>query len=71
MMTLVFFTLWNADATAPPVSPDVATSMVRGLDGLSWWASFFTRYDMRRAMNLAPKSLNARVGPWKSSRMYD
>lgn len=65
MMTRVPATLWKAEATAPPVSPDVATRTV------SSSVSSLVRYAMRRAMNLAPKSLNASVGPWKSSRMLE
>jgi hypothetical protein len=50
--------LWKAAATAPPVSPDVATRIFSG------------RMAPRRracvsvaARNRAPKSLNAAVGP--------
>ena len=49
----------QAAATAPPVSPDVATRTVRGLR---------SRRERHSAENLAPTSLNAAVGPWNSSR---
>jgi len=52
---------WNAAATAPPVSPDVATRMVSGR------ASPPRRRNMSAARKRAPTSLNAAVGPWKSS----
>ena len=58
-------TLWNALPTAEPVSPDVATRMWRGLSSLR------LKYDITRAIKRAPKSLNAHVGPWKSSRTYE
>jgi hypothetical protein len=48
---------WKAAATAPPVSPDVATNIVSGRE---------SRRGIRArqaARNRAPKSLNAAVGP--------
>src|SRR3954462_4321415 len=48
---------WNAAATAPPVSPDVATSTVSGP------AAGAHNRSREAARNLAPKSLNAQVGP--------
>ena len=56
--------LWNAWATAPPVSPEVAARMVSGAASLSRSA------DIMRAMKRAPMSLKACVGPWKSSSMW-
>ncbi len=53
--------LWNAAATAPPVSPDVATRICS-------CGSFGPRArPMQAARKRAPKSLNAAVGPWNSS----
>ena len=50
--------LLNPLATAPPVSPDVATRTV------IFSFLFFSAIKPRNlAMNLAPTSLNARVGP--------
>src|SRR6266404_4861305 len=56
-------TLKNPCATALPVSPEVATNTV------NCRSSPRTKYPISRAMNRAPKSLNASVGPWNSSRM--
>ena len=56
-MTSTLLRSAKAAATAPPVSPEVATIIVR-------------RPDMRAthaARKRAPTSLNAAVGPWKSS----
>ena len=50
----------KACATALPVSPEVATSTVRGV-------SSALRCAISRAMTRAPTSLKANVGPWKSS----
>ena len=53
----------KARATAPPVSPEVATSTTtRCPPGLAR-----SRRSSSVARNEAPKSLNAQVGPWKSS----
>ena len=50
-------------ATAPPVSPDVATSTTssRSAPRLNWPST--------AARKRAPMSLNASVGPWNSSRI--
>src|SRR5262245_49632610 len=48
---------WNAAATAPPVSPDVATSTVSGREECA------QRRASEAARKRAPKSLNAQVGP--------
>ncbi len=52
---------WNAAATAPPVSPEVATRIVS--------VRRVSRCSRPRhaARKRAPKSLKAAVGPWKSS----
>ena len=55
----MFFFLWKLSATAAPVSPDVATKIFKIL--------FSVKYSREFARKLAPTSLNARVGPWKSS----
>src|SRR5437773_4753506 len=52
---------WKAAATAPPVSPEVATRMV---SARSPWPR---RRAKQAARKRAPKSLNAAVGPWNSS----
>ena len=52
---------WNAAATAPPVSPEVATRIVSGFPDLCG------RRANAAARKHAPTSLNAAVGPWKSS----
>src|ERR1700732_1721085 len=52
---------WKAAATAPPVSPEVATRMV------SARSSAPRRRAKHAARKRAPKSLNAAVGPWNSS----
>ncbi|MPM47258.1 hypothetical protein SDC9_93966 [bioreactor metagenome] len=55
-------TLWKLLATALPVSPEVAARIILSLsDSLAIEAN-------TPAMNLAPTSLKARVGPWNSSR---
>ena len=54
-------TPWNACATAPPVSPEVATSTTS-----RWWRSR-PNQAISRAINRAPKSLKASVGPWNNS----
>ena len=51
------------EATAPPVSPEVATKTVTFLGLCS------LKYPIQRAIKRAPTSLNAMVGPWKSSRV--
>ena len=53
----MFFNLKNPFATAPPVSPDVATRMVIFL------FLILLEYDRQFAINLAPTSLKAKVGP--------
>ncbi len=53
---------WKAAATAPPVSPDVATRMFSGRE------DSLRMRDSEAARKRAPKSLNAAVGPWNSSR---
>jgi len=52
-------TPWKPWATALPVSPLVATRTVTRRS-LKWLIAL--------ARKRAPTSLNARVGPWKSSR---
>ena len=52
---------WKADATAAPVSPEVATSIVVG------GASGARSRDSASARKRAAKSLKAAVGPWNSS----
>src|SRR5213082_2737129 len=52
---------WKAAATAPPVSPEVATRMVSGRSA-PW-----RRQPKQPARKRAPKSLKAAVGPWNSS----
>ena len=47
-------------ATAPPVSPEVATKIVN----LFWF-----KMEKDLAKNLAAKSLKARVGPWNNSKI--
>ena len=61
-MTRMPATLWNALATAEPVSPLVAVRMV------SCWPSSRRKRPMSRAIMRAAKSLNDAVGP-RSSRM--
>ena len=51
------FTPKNPLATALPVSPDVATKIQR------FWSSSSLKTDTSLAINLAPKSLKAMVGP--------
>src|SRR5205823_3677279 len=52
---------WKAAATAPPVSPEVATRMVSARSPRP------RRRAKQAARKRAPKSLNAAVGPWNSS----
>ena len=52
-------------ATAEPVSPDVATSTLT-----CFLPSLRMKYCNSLAMNRAPTSLNASVGPWNSSSEY-
>ena len=54
----------KAEATAPPVSPEVATSIVVNEDSFL----LFTNSDIVEARKRAPKSLKAAVGPWNNSR---
>src|SRR5690606_14908066 len=56
---------WNAAATAPPVSPDVATRIVTGRAESSPTSG--SARSIRAARKRAPTSLNAAVGPWNSS----
>ena len=63
IVTSMFFDPKKPWATAPPVSPDVATKI--------WIFCCFLakKCDINAAINLAPKSLNAIEGPWKSSKL--
>src|SRR5579862_7391959 len=51
----------NASTAAPPVSPDVATTMVVRS------ARFCSTWSISRARNCIARSLKASVGPWNSS----